>query len=218
MTSLTVLAGHRSSGTDVAQAAALAIADELTGHEFEVRDTEGSRCLKVDNLPGIFCEILVSADGLVELECRPRESSQADPAWTAEVVLRLLGADALVQPATMPAGLFSFKSVVGQMLDDHGMDVAVKVYQRDFEVYSLIHVTNPAHPGRGFARVADDGLVLWQCQIREQPGDATAPDPADIARTVAQALTTGTTGKPQQDERRRGHLATVLPLASPQQG
>ena len=190
MTSMTMLAEHESPGMDAAQAAALVIADELSGHDFEVHDPE-ARCLKVTNAPGILCDILVRADGLVEWESRPCDISQADPAWTARAVLSLLGAGAQVQPAATPAGLSSFTSVVGQMLADHGMDVSVKVYQRVFEVYTEIHVTNPGHPGRGFARVASDGLVLWQCRFMEQPGNVTALDPAEIARMVAQALTTG---------------------------
>ena len=197
MTSMTMLAEHESPGMDAAQVAALVIADELTGYDFEVRDPEQSLCLKVTSAPGILCEILVRADGLVEWECRPCDISQADPAWTAGAVLSLLGADAQAQPAATPAGQSSFTSVVGQMLADHGMDVSVKVYQRVFEVYTEIHVTNPGHPGRGFARVANDGLVLWQCQFTGQSGNVTGLDPAEIARMVAQALTKGVM-EPQQ--------------------
>ena len=189
MTAMTVLADQ----TEAIKAAASAIADELTASSLDVRNPEwdGSQFLKVTNVPGIVCEVLVGADGSVEWEWRPLDSRKADPAWTAEAVLRILGADATAHPPAAPAGQFSFKSVVGRMLADCGMRVCVNVQvdQRFFEVYSEILVTNPERPGRGSACVGDDGSVFWQCRISEQPGDAGALDPGEIARMVARALT-----------------------------
>lgn len=191
MTAITTVAGGRESpGEDVMGLAALAIADELTGYSLDVRDREGSHVLKVTNVPGLLCEVLITADGSVEWECRPCDSSQANPVGTAGMVRRILGGDAGAKTAEAPAGRFSFKSVVGRLLADCEMAVSVDVHvdQVVFEAYSEIEVTNPAEPGRGRVYVGDDGSVLWQCRIRKQPDDNRALDPREIARIIALAL------------------------------
>lgn len=194
MTALAMLVDeHASSGDEVMGLAALAIADHLTGRDFDVRNPEwdGSHLLKVTNARGFWCEVLVSAGGLVEWECRPCDGGLADPARTAEMVRRVLGGNAGDRPAEALPSRLGFTSIVGRMLANSGMDVSVQAYQDSifFEVCSEINVTNPVRPGRGRARVADDGLMVWQCRIKTQPGDDLALDSGEIASTIAQALT-----------------------------
>jgi hypothetical protein len=189
----TLIDEHASAGDEVMGLAALTIADQLTGRDFDVRNPEwdGSHLLKVTNARGFLSEILVSAGGLVEWECRPCDGRLADPARTAEMVRRVLGGNAGDRSAEARAGRFGFTSIVGRMLADNGMDVSVQAYQDPFffEVYSEISATNPVRPGRGRVRVADDGLVVWQCRIRTQPGDDLALDSGEIGGIIARALT-----------------------------
>lgn len=186
-----MLADKHAAG-DVMGMAALTIADTLTGHYFDVRTPgwDGSHLLQVTNARGLLCDILISVGGSVEWECRPIVSDQADPVRTAEMVRRILGGNAGGRPAEAPSSWFGFKSIVGRLLADSGMDVSVQTYEDPlfFDVYSEISVTNPAQPGRGRARIADDGLVTWQCRIRTQPDDNRAIDPGEIAGIIAQAL------------------------------
>jgi hypothetical protein len=92
-------------------------------------------------------------------------------------------------PARRPN--LTLKGAVGRALAERGLQVTLEVLDRDndfYEAYAEIQVTNPADPGRGTARVTDDGELSWQCT-------ACGPDdgitPAEIAATLARALARG---------------------------
>lgn len=189
------------AGYDWARMAALVIADELTGHDLDVRSPgwDGSEYLKVTSAPGMLCEVWVSASGQVEWECSPSAGRQADPACTAGRVLGILGAGAGAAASGRAAAhapgcrcAVSFEGAAGRVLAGHGMRVVVRAYldQELFEAYSEIEVTNPARPERGTVHVAGDGSLIWRCRARTSPGDdTTALDPAQVAGIIARALT-----------------------------
>jgi hypothetical protein len=170
----------------------LAIADELTAVDFEARSPvwEGSAYMKISNARGALCELTIADGGTVTWDYRSRDGRHIHPDQITGIVLDLLNPGHDQHPVAIPAHQpdVTLKGAVGRALAGHGLQVTLKLLDRDddfYEAYAEIEVTNPADPARGTARVTDDGDLSWQCTACGPDGGIT---PAEIAATLTRAL------------------------------
>jgi hypothetical protein len=182
-------------------AAGLLIADELTGHDFEVRDltAEHATVLQVTDTRAAFCQLTLSPAGRLTWEYYPFTGQHTDPAALTAMITGILGAT--LAPARSWPGPTLLGSA-GRMLRDAGLHVTVGEPGRndDFcEVHAHLEITRPGHPERGRADLTDEGMIIWACRLGSS-GGLTAPD---IAATIAAVLSRA---------QYPGHAGPVRPL------
>jgi hypothetical protein len=166
-------------------AAGLLIADELTGHAFEVHDlaAEPDRVLRVTDTRAAFCLLTLTAAGKVTWEYFPFTGQGTDPAVLTAMIGGVLGA------APVPARAWPGPTLLGsagRMLRDAGLHVTLGQPGRndDFcELYGHLIITRPGHPERGYAHLTDEGMIIWECRLGS-PDGLTAPDIAAALTTV----------------------------------
>jgi hypothetical protein len=189
MTTETVDCGRQVD--DLAEAALRDAADALTAHGFDVSvpAEEQAFHLQLTNVRGALCDLTFTSRGAMIWEYRPFRGTWTAPAQIASMVLTILDVDSCGLAIRHYPGL-ALKGLVGRALAERGMTVDVKViYQDDvnYEIHAEIQVTNPAHPGRGLVRVADDATIRWECQLNlmaEEGGLGLD----DITQTIAAIL------------------------------
>jgi hypothetical protein len=171
--------------------AGLAIADGLTGLDFEVRDLTGERAhvLQVTDARGAFCQLTVSTGGLVTWEYVPFAGPAADPGQLAAMIAGILdGATAPARPWPGP----TLTGTAGRMLRDLGLDVRLGITDRheEFcEVYADLIVTDQGRPERGTVLLSDEGMITWECPLApaRSPGLTAPAVAAAIGRVLSQA-------------------------------
>jgi hypothetical protein len=178
-------------GDDLAQAILRTVADALTAHGFDISvPAEEQAChLQLTNVRGALCDLTLTSHGAMIWEYRPFRGTWTSPAQIASMVLAILGVDSCGLAIRHYPGL-ALKGLVGRALAEYGMTVDVKVvYQDDvnYEIHAEIEVTNPAHPGRGFVRVADDATIRWECQLKPTADDGGLSLDA-VTQTIATIL------------------------------
>ena len=170
------------------------VADGLTHEGFDVRDPvlEGAHFLKVTNARHAYCEIIISEKGAVTWEYR-RFDGRLGPAQITDMAMSILGAGRAGcenVPLTQQQPGQTLKGIVGRALRERGMQVRVKVLNPDdlCELDAEVCAVNPAMPGRGTARVNDQGMVRWDCRLSTPaaPNQGIAPD--ELVKTIADAL------------------------------
>jgi len=80
---------------------------------------------------------------------------------------------------------------VGRALSRRGLRVHLAEAGRGEDLSELcaeIMVINPARPDRGSARVADDGMIRWECRLSDPAVSTQGIGPSEIAGTIARAL------------------------------
>jgi hypothetical protein len=182
------------AGTDATRQALRTLADTLTGHAFDIRSPvwEHAQTLAITNARGVLCDVSLYGDGRAAFECLPCPGALTSPAHTVSKVLRILGAGTR-DPGTVlltPHQGLTFKGTVGRTLAAYGMSARLDLILRDevnYDIYAVVEVANPAQPGRGKVRVADDGSLRWECALRD-PVTAVGLGPAEIAGIIAGAL------------------------------
>jgi hypothetical protein len=185
---------ERTSGGTAADAM-LAVADGLAAHDFDVLDPawEGSRYLKVTNARNALSEIIISEHGLVSWEYRPFNGGAPAPVQVTDMVMDVLGANGDKYRCAcpwQPPGL-TLKSTVGRALREYGMQVHLAEMDRDDDFGELladIMVFNPVRRDRGWARVGDDGMIRWECRLRDPTAGSKGIDPDELAGAIARAL------------------------------
>lgn len=186
---------HGSADDSAVSGALHAIADGLTARGFDLRGPawEESQQLAITNVRGAVCELTVTTSGRLTWEYRPCRGTHIDPAHIVDMVLTILDAGDRAENEAAPArypGL-TLKGMVGRALGERGMAVRLELLCQDdvnYDVYAEIEVANPAKPGRGTVRVADDGTVEWACSLRGPASVAEGLQPDDVAGTIAKAL------------------------------
>lgn len=176
--------------------AAQAIADTLTGSDFDVRSPAWADAvtLKVTNARSAFCELTIGSDGKVTWDYSTYDGRHTSAAHLISIVLDLLSpawddTTSIVRLPIVPD--LTLKGVVGRALVEGGMRVALSQPHTDqqfFDAYAEITVTNPAEPGRGAVSVADHGAISWECQVHEVAGRSGGLSVNQIAATIIQAL------------------------------
>jgi hypothetical protein len=187
--------GHEPPADDDVYRALHVVADGLTAHGFDTRSPtwERSYHLDVTNVRGALCEVNLAEGGKATWEYRRCHSCRADPMQIVDMVTSVLGAGDRGHrkgPARYLPDL-TLKGVVGRALVEHGMSVCLREIHRDdvnFEIYAEIEAANPADPGRGKVRVADDGTIRWECSFHDLVAAADGLQPSDIAEAIARAL------------------------------
>src|SRR5450432_3787122 len=147
---------EQAGGGAAADAAMHAVADGLTEQGFDIRGPawDASRYLKITNVRGTWCEIVIGENGAVSWEYRCFEGGSADPERLTGMIMIVLGVESAGRDDTFPArypGL-TLKGVVGRALSDRGMQVSLERMNRDdyfFETYAEIKATNPGKTDRG---------------------------------------------------------------------
>jgi hypothetical protein len=192
----TVLARQDEQASDgMAADAVLAVADGLTGHDFDVLEpaSDGSRYLQVTNARNALSEITISENGRANWEYRPFCGSAPGPVQVMYMVMDVLGGngDECRRACPRRPPNLTLKSIVGRVLRECGMQVRVAEMSRDddfAELHAEIMVANPARPGRGFARVGDDGMIRWECRLGDPAAGSERIGPGELAGTIARAL------------------------------
>jgi hypothetical protein len=176
-----------------ADGAMYALADGLTGEGFDISGPalDGLRYLKVMNVRGTWCEIIVRENGVMRWDYRPFGCGRPDPHRAIEITLAALGAGGREFSLPGEFSVLSFKGVVGRVLCGRDMQVRMGAVIADdffYDSYSEIVITNPARAERGTVWVSDDGVVRWECQYGEDAGRASL---RDITETIARVLESG---------------------------
>jgi hypothetical protein len=145
------------------------VADELRARGFGVHlpAWEEERRMSVERWGG-RCDLSVGGFGLVEWECIPWASNEADPMLVADIAAYLLTGkdeDYPCQGGGDNAHGMSFKGIAGNELRARGFDVGLEVYEDTdrFEVFAEIVVTNPVIHPNASVRISDDGGISWEC-------------------------------------------------------
>jgi hypothetical protein len=173
--------GHRFRGEQArrrARAAALAMADGLTGQGLDIvcPEWEETHCLRATNAWSALCEATITAGGAFAWDYRAIDGAWTDPAPVTAMVLALLAAsqpDPGPEPSRYPGQ--TFKSVVGLAARACGMRARLAYVLTSpafLEISADVEITNPARPERGAVRVNDTAL-RWECRIAD-PGSAAA--------------------------------------------
>ncbi|HUZ23929.1 MAG TPA: hypothetical protein VMV07_09190 [Streptosporangiaceae bacterium] len=168
------------------------VALELGMRGLEVRgpEDEDSRCLTLAGLPGMRGNITVDDDGSVLLECWPAAPADADPALLAVRAEIILGGGREGWVLDGKAGRSGFPviSTVGPAVRAAGLAARMVIYPdyHNFEVLTLVIVTSPSRPGLGEIRIADDGVLIWECHF--PPGTG----PGDIAHRTGNVVACAT--------------------------
>jgi hypothetical protein len=173
----------------------LVVADGLTAHDLDVIDPagNGSQYLQVTNARNALCEIMINGNGSVSWEYRSFTGTPG-PAQITGMVLELISAGDGIEHRHAPLSrkpALTLTDIVGWMLRERGMHVrlAEPGWADDIgELPAEIAVTNAARPGRGAARVSDDGMIRWECRLRDPAAGTPGIDPREIAATIARAL------------------------------
>lgn len=66
-----------------------------------------------------------------------------------------------------------------------------------FDLFDQVTITNPARPHWGTVCVTDDVAIWWRCQVRAQAHGTGGIELADIASTIARALISADTVRPE---------------------
>jgi hypothetical protein len=156
-----------------------AVEKRLAAHGFHVDgpEWEEGRCLTVTGLDGTTCDITVEDSGLVSWKYLPGGST--DPDLAAGRVWHLLtGRPPLPcrRGNPDPEPRTGLKGLVGRRLVARGMTVCLEIFEdrTSFEISAEISVTNPRCPERGRVQVADDGVLMWECDYGEHGIDTRA--------------------------------------------
>jgi hypothetical protein len=188
----------QSSGPVQAAAASTAaealttVANLLTEANFNL-DILGDACLlKISNARGALCELTITTAGAITWEYRPYAGRHADPARLIGLVLNLLDPHAPHDELPVPRrNDLTLKGIAGRALADHGMHVTFHVLDIDdyfFDTYAEIHITSPANPERGTARLSDDGAIWWHCHTHCTATSTAGLTLPEIAAAIARAL------------------------------
>jgi hypothetical protein len=167
------------------------VAQILTERGLDVRRPEHdkSRRLTVTDARSTRCEIDVYDDDGIRWKYFPSAGGSAEPTEISSVVRRVLDAN-----KSSPAGadarvrrMDTLKGAVAREMNACGLKADLEIYEdhERYEVVAEVVLANPARPERGVVRVADDGVIRWEYDYGETPGDATV-----IADTTADVLVT----------------------------
>jgi hypothetical protein len=169
------------------------VADGLTHQGFDIRDPvlERAHFLKVTNARHAYCEIMISEKDAVTWEYR-RFDGRLSPTQVTGMAMSILaadGADCEEGYLTQRPGQ-TLKGIVGRALRKRGMQVRVKILNRDdlCELDAELWAVNPAMPSRGTARVNDDGMVRWDCGLSRSGAQNEGITLDELVKTVAEAL------------------------------
>lgn len=142
-------------------------------------EREESRTLRVSNAGPGQCEIDVEDNTSVVWEYDLRD--RAEPTGISGMVLGMLGADgARLQFDARAHVASTLKGMVGRDLRARGLKPVLEVYE-DHDAVVEVVVTNPARPERGLVRIADDGMLRWECDYEDLPEGAAAVADTTVA-------------------------------------
>jgi hypothetical protein len=175
------------------------VADGLKARGFGVHlpSWEDERRISVERWGGC-CDLSVDDFGLVEWECVPWVSDEADPRRTADIATFLLTGRDEIYP--FPGGGYdprgmSFKGIVGNELRARGFDVGLEVYEDNdnFEVSTEILAANPVIHPNADVRISGNGEITWECDypyevraITDTPAYfAVLANPGGLADSIA---------------------------------
>lgn len=178
------------------------VADGLKARGFGVHlpAWEEERRMSVERWGG-RCDLSVGDFGLVEWECVPWASNEADSMLAADIAAYLLtGKDEgyPCQVGSDNAHGMSFKGTAGTELRARGFDVGLEVYEDNdrLEVFAEIVVTNPVIHPNASVRISDDGGISWErdypCEVAVIAGtqeylDVLA-DPGGLADSIVSTV------------------------------
>jgi hypothetical protein len=172
------------------------VADGLNMRGFTVYEpASDKRFLKIINTHGVLADVLIAPDGTVNWEYRPFAGSPHGPDLIAAIVLAILDApaSAAVRSPVAQQTSTTLKELLDRTAADHGLSVTVIVYERDEtspeNAYSETRISNPARPERGEVLAADDGGIWWTCRLHDPSTDEHGIEAAELASTIARALT-----------------------------
>jgi hypothetical protein len=188
--------GGDESYPALAGEAILAIADLLTGHGYDIRGTgrTGDSFLKVTNVPGALCDLVINANGSIEVDYRLCDPCRANPEHLISMTMTFLAA--APQGAAGrgrlrgPHGDGTVRGAACRALASMGLHIQVTptVDQYRYEVYSAAAVTNPAMPSRGMVRIFEDNSIRWEVRLMSRAAARGGADMTEVAHTIARAL------------------------------
>jgi hypothetical protein len=169
------------------------VADSLAAQGFDITGPAWGRTdhAQLTNVRGALCEVDFTGSETMIWEYQPFYGTQVSPEHITGMVLSILPAHTQAV-ITVPAGRechCGLKGAVGHALTAAGLAARLRVIYQDevnYDIDSVVEVTNPGLPERGTVQVSDTGSVRWECPRADagKPGLA----PADFAHKIALAL------------------------------
>lgn len=180
------------------------MAKTLNACGFDVRTPASEKCchLKIVNVRSTAADLTVTADRTADWQYHRFDGNPPDPARLNAIVLAILLGDNA--PAGLPEpGRLAHMTLLGNICAtaiEHGLSASVGLIDPAstmFDLFDQVTITNPDQPHRGTVRVTDDIALWWRCQVRPHPHGADGLDLAEIATTIARALTSADIIRPE---------------------
>jgi hypothetical protein len=174
----------------------------LRAQSLDVRTFTSDNCrhLKVDHVRSTVADLFIYPSGCVDWDYHSFAGAPHDLCRLIAVTLGILAEPGSPDAATaVPCANTSFLSSIGRAAEERGLSVTFASQEpgcAHLELDDEVAIINPAQPQRGIVQITHDGAFWWNCQLSNQPHSEDGLAPAEIATSIARALTNAQTASP----------------------